>query len=92
MLRLYHAPLSPFCRKIRLTLAEKRIEVELVDEKYWERSTDFLRRNPAGQVPICGMKAAISLKAVRFANFLRIYTPIQRCCPKPLWTNTKCAV
>ena len=48
MLRLYHAPLSPFCRKIRLTLAEKRIEVELVDEKYWERSTDFLRRNPAG--------------------------------------------
>ena len=52
MLRLYHAPLSPFCRKIRLTLAEKRVEVELVDEKYWERSTDFLRRNPAGQVPI----------------------------------------
>ena len=52
MLRLYHAPLSPFCRKIRLSLAEKRIEGGLVDEKYWGRGTDFLRRNAAGQVPI----------------------------------------
>ncbi|MEM1344473.1 MAG: glutathione S-transferase N-terminal domain-containing protein, partial [Pseudomonadota bacterium] len=29
MHRLYHLPLSAFCRKIRLVLAEKRIEAEL---------------------------------------------------------------
>ncbi|WP_209425953.1 glutathione S-transferase family protein [Pararhodobacter sp. SW119] len=52
MLRLFHVPLSPFCRKIRLTLAEKRLEVELVEERYWEPSADFLRRNPAGKVPV----------------------------------------
>ena len=52
MIRLYHFPLSPFCRKVRLTLAEKRMEVELVEERYWEPSPDFLRRNPAGKVPI----------------------------------------
>ncbi len=50
--RLYHIPLSPFCRKVRLVLAEKKIEVELVQEKYWEGSADFLKRNPAGKVPI----------------------------------------
>jgi len=50
--RLYHVPLSPFCRKVRLTLAEKRIEVELLEERYWERGPDFLRRNPAGKVPV----------------------------------------
>ncbi len=50
--RLYHMPLSPFCRKVRLTLAEKRIEVELVEERYWEQSPDFIRRNPAGKVPV----------------------------------------
>lgn len=50
--RLYHVPLSPFCRKVRLTLAEKRIEVELIEERYWEPSNDFLRRNPAGKVPV----------------------------------------
>jgi glutathione S-transferase len=52
MNRLFHFPLSPFCRKVRLTLAEKRIEVELVEERYWERGAEFLRRNPAGKVPI----------------------------------------
>jgi glutathione S-transferase len=52
MIRLYHFALSPFCRKVRLVLAEKRIEVELVEERYWERGADFLRRNPAGKVPV----------------------------------------
>ena len=52
MTRLYHVPLSPFCRKVRLTLAEKKIEVELVEERYWERGPDFLRRNPAGRIPV----------------------------------------
>lgn len=52
MRRLYHLPLSPFCRKIRLVLAEKKIEVELVEELPWERRMDFLRMNPAGKVPV----------------------------------------
>ena len=52
MIRLYHVPLSPFCRKVRLSLAEHRLEVELVEERYWEASVDFLRRNPAGKVPV----------------------------------------
>lgn len=52
MARLYHVPLSPFCRKVRLCLAEKKMEVELVEERYWEQDADFLRRNPAGKVPV----------------------------------------
>lgn len=55
MNRLYHFPLSPFSRKVRLSLAEKKIEVELVEERYWEKDSDFLRRNPAGKVPILKM-------------------------------------
>ena len=49
---LYHVPLSPFCRKVRLSLAEKRVECELVEVKYWEKEPEFLRRNPAGKVPV----------------------------------------
>jgi glutathione S-transferase len=52
MTRLYHFPLSPSCRKVRLSLAEKRIEVELIETRYWEKAPEFLRRNPAGKVPI----------------------------------------
>lgn len=52
MYRLYHLPLSPFCRKIRLVLAEKKIDVELVVEYPWDRRLDYLRQNPSGKVPM----------------------------------------
>ena len=52
MYRLYHLPLSPFCRKIRLVLAEKKIDVELVVEYPWNRRLDYLRQNPSGKVPM----------------------------------------
>lgn len=52
MFRLYHLPLSPFCRKVRLVLAEKKLEVDLIEERPWERRLDFLRMNPAGKVPV----------------------------------------
>ena len=51
-MRLYNLPLSPFCRKIRLVLSEKKIEFELVEEKVWEKRMDFLRINPACKVPV----------------------------------------
>ena len=52
MFRFFHAPLSPFCRKVRLVLSEKKIEFELIEEKYWEKREDFLTLNPFGQVPV----------------------------------------
>jgi glutathione S-transferase len=48
---LYHLPLSPFSRKVRLVLAEKRLPFELKLEKVWERRPDYLDMNPAGTVP-----------------------------------------
>ncbi|HBH00012.1 MAG: glutathione S-transferase family protein [Rhodobacteraceae bacterium] len=52
MIRLYHSLLSPFCRKVRLVLGEKKIEAELIEERYWERRADFIRMNPTGKVPV----------------------------------------
>ncbi|WP_308916196.1 glutathione S-transferase family protein [Jannaschia sp. LMIT008] len=52
MIQLHHFALSPFCRKVRLVLAEKKLEVDLIEERYWERHPEFLRRNAAGQVPV----------------------------------------
>jgi glutathione S-transferase len=52
MIQLWHFPLSPFCRKVRLTLAEKKLEVELIEVAYWEQPSEFLRRNAAGKVPV----------------------------------------
>lgn len=48
---LYHLPLSPYARKVRLALAEKRLSFELRAEKTWERRPEYLELNPAGTVP-----------------------------------------
>jgi glutathione S-transferase len=52
MRTLYHLPLDPGCRKIRVMLREKQLDFELKPEKIWERREDFLRLNPAGEVPV----------------------------------------
>ena len=49
---LYHLPLSPYCRKVRLVLAEKRLPFELKIERVWERREGFLALNPAASVPV----------------------------------------
>ena len=48
---LFHLPLSPYARKVRLALAEKRLPFELRTEKVWERRPEYLEMNPAGTVP-----------------------------------------
>ena len=49
---LYHLPLSPFARKVRLALAEKRIPFDLRIERVWDRREEFLAMNPACTVPV----------------------------------------
>lgn len=52
MRRLYAFPLSPFCRKVRLTLAEKGIGVDLVETRPWERPAELVRLNAAVETPV----------------------------------------
>ena len=75
MLRLYHFALSPFSRKVRLCLAEKKIEVELVEEKYWEQSAEFLRRSPAGRVPILRVEGRNMTESLPICEYLEEVYP-----------------
>ena len=75
MNRLYHYPLSPFSRKVRLCLAEKRIEVELVEERYWEPTPEFLRRNPAGKVPVLRMGSRMLADSGAICEYLEETNP-----------------
>jgi glutathione S-transferase len=49
---LYHHPLCPHSRFVRLVLAESSLSFELVEERVWERRRDFLLLNPAGTTPV----------------------------------------
>ncbi|WP_121060902.1 glutathione S-transferase family protein [Chachezhania antarctica] len=75
MARLYHVPLSPFCRKVRLVLAEKKIEAELVEERYWENDADFLRRNPAGKVPVLRLDNQIMAESAAICEYIEETRP-----------------
>ena len=52
MRTVYHLWLSPFCRKVRIVLAEKGLEFDMQVEKLWERREEFLALNPAGDLPV----------------------------------------
>lgn len=52
MRTLFHLPLDPFSRKIRVVLGEKQVEVGLIVEPVWDRRDTFLALNPAGTVPV----------------------------------------
>lgn len=51
MRMLHHLPLSPFSRKVRLALSEKRLPFELRLEKVWQRRPEYLELNAACTVP-----------------------------------------
>ena len=51
-MRLYHHPLDPQSRRVRLALGEKNMTFEGVIEKPWDPSAGLLALNPSGEVPV----------------------------------------
>ncbi len=52
MLTLFHHPFCPFSRFVRLALGEFGLHPHLVEERPWERRTEFLKLNPSGTTPV----------------------------------------
>jgi len=82
MNRLFHVPLSPFCRAVRLVMAEKKLGVELVEEKYWEARPEFMRRNPAGRVPILQIDGLTLCDSVAICEYIEEAHPTPALMPQ----------
>jgi glutathione S-transferase len=52
MLTLYHHPMCPHSRFVRLALGEYNLEFRQIRERVWDRREEFLILNPAGEVPV----------------------------------------
>jgi len=52
MWTLYHYPMCPFSRSVRLALSEYERDVELKEQRPWGFSRDFLEMNPAATLPV----------------------------------------
>ncbi|MBC6441233.1 MAG: glutathione S-transferase family protein [Rhodospirillales bacterium] len=78
MRELYHVPLSPFCRKVRIVLKEKGLPFALTVENVWERREEFLAINPAGTVPVL-----IEADGTELADSRAIVEYLQEIQPQP---------
>jgi len=71
MRTLYHYWLCPFSRKIRLVLAEKKLDFELEVEHPWERRPEFMDLNPAGKVPVLvDLNGTVVVDSMAIAEYL----------------------
>ena len=50
-MKLYGSPTSPYVRKARVLVAEKKLPVEFVNEDPWPSDSPIPARNPLGKVP-----------------------------------------
>ncbi|MCC8417922.1 MAG: glutathione S-transferase family protein [Rickettsia endosymbiont of Bryobia graminum] len=52
MRKLYHYPICPLSRQIRILLKELSADFTMIKEDYWQRNKEFLSLNPAGSIPV----------------------------------------
>jgi RNA polymerase-associated protein len=52
VITLYDAPRCPYCARVRIVLAEKGIEVEVVEIDLSDRPAWLYEKNPTGRVPV----------------------------------------
>ncbi|MDR2778171.1 MAG: glutathione S-transferase domain-containing protein, partial [Rickettsiales bacterium] len=49
---LYNSVFCPFSRKVRFVMDEMKVDYQTTDVKFWLRGKDFLKLNPASEVPV----------------------------------------
>lgn len=74
---------SPFARKVRVVMAEKRIDFEPVVDIPWEADTHVPEFNPLGKVPVLVMDDGSTLFDSRvIVEYLDQLTPVSPLLPK----------
>jgi glutathione S-transferase len=83
-MKLIASPTSPYARKVRIALAEKKIEYTLVDESPWPADTMVSGLNPLGKVPVLVMDDGATLFDSRvIVEYLDTVSPVSRLIPEP---------
>lgn len=75
---------SPFARKARAVLAEKKIDYELVVDSPWEEGNTVATFNPLGKIPVLVLDDDTTLYDSRvIVEYLDNVTPNNRLIPQP---------
>ena len=84
MLKLIYSPTSPYARKVRIVLAEKKIECQSVEMSPWAPDTRVPDFNPLGKIPVLMLDDDTPLYDSRvIVEYLDNVSPVQRLIPEP---------
>ena len=73
---------SPYVRKVRITMAEKKLDYQYVTENVWAQDTRISESNPLGKVPCLVMEGAEALFDSRvIVEYLENLSPVGKLIP-----------
>ena len=83
-MKLIGATASPYVRKVRIVLTEKRLDYQFVAEDVWATSTQITASNPLGKVPCLLMEGTEPMFDSRvIAEYLDTLSPVGKLIPAP---------
>ncbi len=80
-MKLIGSTTSPYVRKVRIVMAEKRLEYQLELEDVWNRDT-IMKSNPLGKVPCLVMEGGEAVFDSRvIVEYLDTLSPVGKLIP-----------
>ena len=81
-MNLYGSRTSPYVRKVRIVMIEKRIECDFIEENVWNADTAVTLHNPLTKIPVLVLDDGMPLYDSRvIAEYLDGVTPVSRLIP-----------
>jgi len=84
VLKLIASLTSPYARKVRIALVEKKIEFALVVDSPWAPGNTIAEYNPLGKIPVLVLDDGTALYDSRvIVEYLDTVSPVSRLIPEP---------
>jgi glutathione S-transferase len=83
-MKLLASPTSPYARKVRIALAEKKIDYALVEVSPWTAEDAVAALNPLAKIPVLVVEDGLNLYDSRvIVEYLDSVSPVSRLIPEP---------
>jgi glutathione S-transferase len=81
-MKLIGSTSSPYVRKVRVVMAEKKLDYQFVEEDVWSAETSIMQSNPLGKVPCLVMEGGEALFDSRvIVEYLDTLSPVGKLIP-----------
>lgn len=83
-MKLIGSPTSPYVRKVRVVMAEKKLDYQFLLEEVWSEGTKIGASNPLGKVPCLVMEGGEAVFDSRvIVEYLDTLSPVGKLIPAP---------